>query len=184
MGKKVGKCSNLFVSLAFYKVLYYCGLIDVSLGIIVEAENMNNLLKKKKKDVEVLLLELNIEKDEYQFSSDIKTAIKTAEFELKEISLGLRENVNDLKSVTSECDKTDYILAACSGMICAIMDIFFLGKPGESVIGDVTDKWFEQRTMDFARMCGWDNKKKRYTIICNKISGEEIQDSIRPKRCW
>lgn len=48
MEKKVGKSSNLFVSLAFYKVLYYCGLIDVSLGIIIEAENMNNLLKKKK----------------------------------------------------------------------------------------------------------------------------------------
>lgn len=90
MEKKVGKCSNLFVSLAFYKVLYYCGLIDVSLGIIIEAENMNNLLKKKKKDVEVLLLELNIEKDEYQFSSDIKTALKTAELELKEITLELR----------------------------------------------------------------------------------------------
>ena len=159
MEKKVGKYSNLFVSLAFYKVLYYCGLINVSFGIIIEAENMNNLLKKKKKDVEVLLLELNIEKDEYQFSSDIKTAIKTTELELKKITLELRENINALQSVTPECDKTDYILGACSGMICAIMDIFLIGKPGESVIGDVTDKWFEQRTMDFARMCGWNNKK-------------------------
>ena len=61
--------------------------------------------------------------------------------------------------LTTDCDKSDYILAACSGAICGILDIFLVGKPGESPIGDVTDKWFENRTMDFAKMCGWNDKE-------------------------
>ena len=35
------------------------------------------------------------------------------------------------------------------------MDIFLVGKPGESPIGNLTDKWFDNRTKDFAKLCGW-----------------------------
>ena len=35
------------------------------------------------------------------------------------------------------------------------MDVFLVGKPGESPIGKLTDKWFANRTMDFAKLCGW-----------------------------
>ena len=31
-----------------------------------------------------------------------------------------------MKKLTPECDKTDYILAACSGAICGILDIFLV----------------------------------------------------------
>ena len=54
--------------------------------------------------------------------------------------LGYGENVKSLKKITPECDKTDYILAVCSGAICGILDVFLVGTPGESPIGDITDK--------------------------------------------
>lgn len=106
-----------------------------------------------------MLLELGISEDGYEFASDIKTALASAEVELSAIASKLNESTSTLKKLTSECDKTDYILAACSGAICGVMDIFLVGKPGESPVGDVTDKWFESRTMDFAKMCGWDDSK-------------------------
>lgn len=102
----------------------------------------------------VMLLELGIGEDCYEFASDIKTALASAEVELFAITSKLNESSSTLKKLTPECDKIDYTLAECSGAICCVMDIFLEGKPGESPVGDVTDKWFENRTMDFAKMCG------------------------------
>lgn len=106
----------------------------------------------------VMLFELGINEDGYKFASDIKTALSNTESELLDVTTELGENIKSLKKITPECDKTDYILAVCSGAICGILDIFLIEKPGESLIGDVTDRWFENRTMDFARLCGWNDK--------------------------
>ena len=113
-----------------------------------------DVMSEKNKDA-VLLLDLDISKEGYKFDSYIQTAIKFAEFEIDEINTKLAENENIISKLTPECDKTDYILAAASGAACGLMDIFLVGKPGESKIGDITDKWFENRTMDFAKICGW-----------------------------
>jgi len=59
----------------------------------------------------------------------------------------------------AECDKLDYILAASSGALCGVIDIFLVGKPGESPIGNLTDKWFANRVKDFAKLCHPDNKE-------------------------
>lgn len=114
------------------------------------------ILTKENTKNKIILLELGISEYGYKFDSDIKTALASAEVELTAITSSLNESISTLKKLTPECDKTDYILAACSGAICGVMDIFLVGKPGESPVGDLTDKWFEKRTMDFAKMCGWD----------------------------
>ena len=119
---------------------------------------MNVLRGNKNGNEAFVLLELGINEDRYEFAFDIKTALASAEGELSAITNKLEESISSLKKLTPECDKTDYILAACSGAICGILDIFLVGKPGESPIGDITDKWFENRTMDFAKMCGWNDK--------------------------
>lgn len=119
---------------------------------------MNVLRGNKNGNEAFMLLELGINEDRYEFASDIKTALASAEGELSAITNKLEESISSLKKLTPECDKTDYILAACSGAICGILEIFLVGKPGESPIGDITDKWFENRTMDFAKMCGWNDK--------------------------
>lgn len=100
------------------------------------------------------ILELNIANDGFSFSSFIETARIAAEIELAE----LNETIQLVASLKPECDKLDYALAASSGALCGLIDIFLVGKPGESPIGDVTDQWFSERTLDFAKLCGWDGK--------------------------
>ena len=114
-----------------------------------------DIMSGKNKDA-VLLLDFGIGEEGYEFASDIQTAMKFAECEINEINTKLSENENILKKLTPECDKTDYILAAATWAACGLMDIFLVGKSGESAIGDITDKWFANRTMDFAKICGWD----------------------------
>lgn len=123
-----------------------------------EGSNLSTVNGNVDNNEKFVLLELGVGEDGYEFASDIKSALSNAEEELTDITFKLEESIESLKMLTTDCDKSDYILAACSGAICGILDIFLVGKPGESPIGDITDKWFENRTMDFAKMCGWNDK--------------------------
>lgn len=102
------------------------------------------------------ILELSIADDEFDFASSIETARKAAEKEL----CNLEETIQSVALLKPQCDKLDYALAACSGALCGLIDVFLVGKPGESPIGNITDKWFSNRIMDFAGLCGWDGKDK------------------------
>ena len=104
-----------------------------------------------KKDI---LLNLSIEEDGFGFSTTIADAMAKAKAEL----VVLNETVDSIKDLEPDCDKLDYILAASSGALCSVIDIFFVGKPGESPLGDITDEWFAARTMDFAKLCHPDKK--------------------------
>lgn len=110
-----------------------------------------------------MLVELNINQDGYTFASNIDEAITDAEFDLSSILTKIDENNHTLRKITADCDNIDYILSACSGVLCGLLDIFLVGKPGESPVGKITDKWFENRTVDFAKMCGWDDTKNNST---------------------
>lgn len=85
----------------------------------------------------------------------LMSALAQAEAEL----VVLNETVESIKELKPQCDKLDYILAASSGALCGIIDIFFVEKPCESPLGDITDKWFANRTMDFAKLCHPDKKE-------------------------
>lgn len=102
-----------------------------------------------------VILDLCVKEDGFEFASSVTKALKRAENELGDIEEKLTESVDTVKKLTSECDKVDYILAATSGAICGVIDVFLVGKPGESPVGDITDKWFEERTKDFAKLCGF-----------------------------
>ena len=98
-----------------------------------------------------VLLEMEISDEKYTLPSPVVFALGEAETELDLID----ETIGSIEKMRPDCDKTDYILSACSGTLCGIMDVFLVGKPGESPIGKLTDKWFANRTMDFAKLCGW-----------------------------
>lgn len=104
-----------------------------------------------KKDI---FLDLSIDDDRFGFSTSIADALVQAESEL----VVLNETVDTIKDLKPNCDKLDYILATSSGALCGIIDIFLVEKPGESPLGDITDKWFADRTMDFAELCHPDKK--------------------------
>ena len=101
-----------------------------------------------------LVLEMSVDDDGFSFTSSIETALISAETEIQ----SLKETIESVESLRPSCDKLDYALAASSGVLCGIIDIFLVGKPGESPAGDITDKWFANRTADFAKLCGWDGK--------------------------
>ena len=109
-----------------------------------------------KKDI---FLDLSINNDGFNFSTSIADALIRAESEL----VSLNETIDSLKDLRPNCDKLDYILAACSGALCGIVDIFLVGKPGESPLGKITDKWFAARIMDFAKLC--DPKHNNYDSL-------------------
>ena len=118
-----------------------------------------NFLHKQKNNEPFILLQLGINENGYEFASDIKTALSTTQGELEVVSSKLEKNLDSLNKLTPECDKTDYILSACSGALCGVIDVFLVGKPGESPVGEITDMWFANRTEDFARLCGWTGDK-------------------------
>ncbi|MDO4479028.1 MAG: hypothetical protein Q4B73_08355 [Lachnospiraceae bacterium] len=119
---------------------------------------MGDLFKKDSEENKFFIYEFTVGPNGYQFAANIQSAMSTAESELMSVSERLEETEESLKKLTPECDKLDYILAASSGVLCGLLDVFLVGKPGESPIGDLTDKWFEDRTKDFAKLSGWTGK--------------------------
>lgn len=99
----------------------------------------------------IVLLEISENSNELNYTSNILSALSQAELEIK----NLDETIESVKSLKPNCDTIDYTLAASSGALCGLIDVFLVGKPGESPLGNITDKWFENRTCDFAKLCGW-----------------------------
>ena len=117
-------------------------------------------MKKNK----ALVLELNIDNNGYVFPNTISDAFVDANNELFDLGIKLSETLEAIKVLTPECDKYDYILSASSGALCGLIEIFFVGKPGESPLGDITDKWFADRTIDFAQFCGYEGDSTSLSV--------------------
>lgn len=96
-----------------------------------------------------IVLDLRVGDDGFDFATSISDALVQAESEL----VILNETVDTINGLQPNCDKLDYILAASSGILCSVIDIFLVGKSGESPTGNITDKWFAARTMEFAKLC-------------------------------
>lgn len=111
---------------------------------------------------ENMLYELDILNNHVEYTTSIQNALKDAELEI----YALDENIETINNLKVDCDKTDYALAASSGALCGIIDIFLVGKPGETPIGNITDKWYEDRIIDFANIM---KKSKKYNSKATTI---------------
>lgn len=109
---------------------------------------------KQSENTRQIVLAIGIDKDGFEFASSLDSAILHADGELVQLS----ETIQTVDSLKPDCDKLDYALAASAGALCGLMDIFLVGKPGETKLGEMTDGWFEDRVTDFAKLCGWDGK--------------------------
>ncbi len=58
-----------------------------------------------------------------------------------------------------QCDKYDYMIATACGTIGGLIDIFFVGAPGESKLGDFADKQTDKLVEKFAKLSGWEGSK-------------------------
>lgn len=98
-----------------------------------------------------VVLEMDETEEGFYFASSISEAMVQSQQELAE----LNENIDSIQNLKSDADKIDYMLAASSGALSGLIDIFMVGKPGESPLGQLSDIWFENRTRDFAKLTGW-----------------------------
>lgn len=108
----------------------------------------------------VMITDLAINDNHFEIASTIETAITKAEYEQEVLAEKIEESLETIKKLTPQCDKLDYILSASIGSMCGFIDIFLVGKPGESPLGDKTDKFFGNCVKSFAKRCGWKNKCK------------------------
>lgn len=68
------------------------------------------------------VLRMSVADDGFSFSSSIETALISAETEIQ----SLKETIMSVESLRPNCDKLDYALAASSGVLCGIIDIFLV----------------------------------------------------------
>ena len=112
------------------------------------------------------ICELSVNDANFEVKSYIEQALSDAEDESIRLDAELQENLLTIQKMTPDCNLIDYLLAAGSGALCGIIDIFLVSNPKKmnnkienSILGKITDNWFAERTKDFARLCGWDNSK-------------------------
>lgn len=55
----------------------------------------------------------------------------------------------------AHCDKYDYLIAGTCGVIGGLIDVFFVGMPGEGNLTKVADRAIDSAVEKFAGACGW-----------------------------
>ena len=67
-----------------------------------------------------MVLNFTIKDDRFDISSaNISSALEQAKLEVE----NLDETIDSVKKLKSECDKLDYVLAACSGALCGLIGL-------------------------------------------------------------
>ena len=127
---------------------------------------------------QVSFFDIDVEENKTNcFHSPIDESIDEAEKELQEIQLKIEETEQSLNSLTPKSDKIDYALAVSSGVLCGLIDIFLVGKPGESPLGNITDKWFKDVVDRFAKLNKCSSLKaleKKYKVPYDQTTGGPI----------
>ena len=61
---------------------------------------------------------------------------------------------------SANCDKYDYMIAGTCGVIGGLIDVFFVGSPGEGKLTTFTDDAVDGTVEKFAKLCGWDGGRE------------------------
>ncbi|WP_455539121.1 hypothetical protein [Terrisporobacter sp.] len=76
---------------------------------------------------------------------------------------------NNEEWIADKCDKYDYLIAAFCGASAGLIDVFFVGVPGKSVLGNFTDKQTDKLVMKFAKLTGWSPREGQENNIASAI---------------
>ena len=68
------------------------------------------------------------------------------------------------------CDKYDYLTAVACGAIGSVIDVFLVNIPGESVLGNWTDKLTDNAVYRFAKHLGWKPQKNETDDVNHAIA--------------
>lgn len=88
--------------------------------------------------------------------------------ENKSLIINSDEN-RELLQKYDKCDKYDYLTAVGCGVIGGVVDIFLVGTPGDSVLGNWTDKQVDNAVMGFARLLGWNSDGQKTGNVASAI---------------
>ena len=80
-----------------------------------------------------------------------------------------REKNIELLTKGDKCDKYDYLIAAGCGAIGGVIDIFLVGAPGDSVLGNWTDAQVDKVVKTFAKTMGWSPKDAQKGNVASAI---------------
>lgn len=61
---------------------------------------------------------------------------------------------------SANCDKYDYMIAGTCGVIGGLIDVFFVGMPGEGKLTSFTDEAVDSGVEKFAKLFGWDGGRE------------------------
>ena len=98
--------------------------------------------------------EISINDESIQYSLSIQSALNQAMMEIDDFE----ETIISIKGLKVDCDKLDYILGASSGVLCAMIDVVFVGNPKESIGLKNVDKWTSKCVKNFAKYCHPDHR--------------------------
>lgn len=82
------------------------------------------------------------------------------------------ETSNELKKeewATAKCDKNDFLIAAFSGTVAGLIDIFFVGAPGMSKLGNLSDAGADELVKKCAKMVGWKPREGQENNVASAI---------------
>ncbi|MEI8630871.1 hypothetical protein [Vibrio sp. M60_M70] len=65
----------------------------------------------------------------------------------------------------AQCDKYDYLIAGTCGVIGGLIDVFFVGMPGDGKFTKVADSAVDSAVEKFASACGWQGGRKEGTQL-------------------
>ncbi|WP_305368931.1 hypothetical protein [Photobacterium leiognathi] len=60
----------------------------------------------------------------------------------------------------AKCDKYDYLIAGTCGVIGGLIDVFFVGMPGEGKLTNIADNSVNLAVEKFAGACGWEGARE------------------------
>lgn len=76
----------------------------------------------------------------------------------------VKKNADKNKYLFEKCDGTDYAIAVTAGVIAGFVDVVFVGKPGESILGNQMDKAADKLVVRMAKMTGWKDESGNNSI--------------------
>lgn len=87
------------------------------------------------------------------------------------------DNRKLLKS-KDKCDKYDYLAAVACGAVGGLIDIFLVGAPQNSTLGNWTDKQVDNAVMGFAKASGWNPRNNQQGNPASAIGFLEKQFKV------
>lgn len=68
-----------------------------------------------------------------------------------------------------KCDKFDYLVSIGCGAVAGLIDIFFVGAPGKSVLDNWSDSQIDKVVMKFAKANGWKPRQGKEKSVASAI---------------